>query len=200
MSSTTSVGVASPEPKQQHAHLSGSEKILGESKHLETVLAPSTNLVYNHDDEEPELHARTYFAVAAMFLLNMVQVFALQGPPTVVSIDHETNLALYLLDVAFDHRGGSSQHSCPDMGAQRPVTRPSRHRSSYFFRVRHISSPKSSPGRPCNNLFHRCCHCAWIEQHLPAYCGPDLDRNWIRNCPFGVLHPKRDITQEMEAQ
>ena len=38
------------------------------------------NLVYE-DDEEPELHAQTYFAVGAMFLLNLVQVFGLLGPP-----------------------------------------------------------------------------------------------------------------------
>jgi hypothetical protein len=36
------------------------------------------------EDEEPELHAQTYFALAAMFLLNLVQVFGLLGPPTVV--------------------------------------------------------------------------------------------------------------------
>jgi hypothetical protein len=41
------------------------------------------NLVYE-EDEEPELHAQTYFALAAMFLLNLVQVFGLLGPPTVV--------------------------------------------------------------------------------------------------------------------
>jgi hypothetical protein len=33
---------------------------------------------------EPELHARTYIALAAMILLNFVQILALQGPPTVV--------------------------------------------------------------------------------------------------------------------
>jgi hypothetical protein len=42
-------------------------------------------LVYDDVDEEPELHARTYLALLAMFLLNMVQVVALQGPPAVVS-------------------------------------------------------------------------------------------------------------------
>lgn len=41
------------------------------------------NLFYE-EDEEPELHAQTYFALAAMFLLNLVQVFGLLGPPTVV--------------------------------------------------------------------------------------------------------------------
>lgn len=36
------------------------------------------------EDVEPELHARTYIALAAMILLNYVQVLALQGPPAVV--------------------------------------------------------------------------------------------------------------------
>ena len=43
------------------------------------------NLIYENDEEEPELHARTYVAFGAMFLLNLVQVFALQGPPAVVT-------------------------------------------------------------------------------------------------------------------
>ena len=42
------------------------------------------NLVYENAEEEPELHARTYLALAAMFFLNLVQVLALQGPPAVV--------------------------------------------------------------------------------------------------------------------
>ncbi|KAI7089809.1 hypothetical protein KC340_g13036 [Hortaea werneckii] len=43
------------------------------------------DLVYDNADEEPELHFRTYIAIAAMFLLNLTQVFALQGPPVVLS-------------------------------------------------------------------------------------------------------------------
>ncbi|RMY22968.1 hypothetical protein D0867_02359 [Hortaea werneckii] len=43
------------------------------------------DLVYDNADEEPELHLRTYVAIAAMFLLNLTQVFALQGPPVVLS-------------------------------------------------------------------------------------------------------------------
>lgn len=37
-------------------------------------------------EQEPEFHIRTWFAVAAMFLLNLVQVFALTGPPVVVRV------------------------------------------------------------------------------------------------------------------
>lgn len=36
--------------------------------------------------EEHMLHASTYLALAAMFLLNLVQVFGLMGPPAAVSL------------------------------------------------------------------------------------------------------------------
>ena len=51
------------------------------------------NLVYDDVEEEPEIHMRTYVALASMFLLNLVQVFALQGPPAVVSL-HEIAMNL----------------------------------------------------------------------------------------------------------
>ncbi|OAQ58550.1 siderophore iron transporter [Pochonia chlamydosporia 170] len=70
---------------QQQTQVSPSEKTLEDSEHLEMTANETSNLAYSQDDEEPELHARTYFAVAAMFVLNMVQVLALQGPPTVLS-------------------------------------------------------------------------------------------------------------------
>ena len=60
------------------------EKDSSEAQHLEQIVTSEDNLVYDDVDEEPELHARTYIALAAMFLLNLVQVFALQGPPAVV--------------------------------------------------------------------------------------------------------------------
>lgn len=77
------------EPVQQ-AHSSPSEKSIGVA-HAEFAPASTANLVYSQDDEEPEIHVRTYVAVAAMFLLNMIQVFALQGPPAVVCSDCETD-------------------------------------------------------------------------------------------------------------
>lgn len=46
--------------------------------------AETVDLVYDNVDEEPELHARTYVAVGAIFILYLVQVLALQGPPAVV--------------------------------------------------------------------------------------------------------------------
>lgn len=50
-----------------------------------TTSVPSGNLVYDVDDEEPVIHIRTYIALLSMFLMNFVQTFALQGPPSVVS-------------------------------------------------------------------------------------------------------------------
>lgn len=60
------------------------EKNSDEDQQLEHVTTSDGNLVYNDDEEEPEIHVRTWIALAAMFLLNMVQVVALQGPPAVV--------------------------------------------------------------------------------------------------------------------
>ena len=54
------------------------------SLHLEEVDV-KPNLVYDIVDEEPDIHMRTWIALAAMLLLNLAQVFAVQGPPAVVS-------------------------------------------------------------------------------------------------------------------
>jgi hypothetical protein len=90
-SQTAAGGNATPELVQPHppAH----EKTLEGAKHVERVLGSSSNLnlVYDGNDEEPELHARTYFALSAMFLLNLVQVLALQGPPATVCTDRGVN-------------------------------------------------------------------------------------------------------------
>ena len=60
------------------------EKGALETNHLENPINSAHDLAYDDVDNEPELHARTYIALMAMFLLNMVQLFALQGPPAVV--------------------------------------------------------------------------------------------------------------------
>ena len=79
-----------------HAHTPPvNEKNTEELKHLEHTTTSPGNLVYDDNEEEPELHARTYFALLAMFFLNLVQVFALQGPPAVVG--HNEN-CLCVLD------------------------------------------------------------------------------------------------------
>ena len=67
-----------------HAISPHNEKTLTEEKHVEEDVTSEPNLVYDDVDEEPELHARTYLALGAMFLFFFVDVFALQGPPAVV--------------------------------------------------------------------------------------------------------------------
>jgi hypothetical protein len=43
------------------------------------------NLMYADDDQEPEIHLRTWIAVLAMCVLGYVQLVALTGPSTIVS-------------------------------------------------------------------------------------------------------------------
>ena len=64
------------------------EDFAAQEKHLEVACDKPTdqNLVYNDDEEEPEIHMRTWIALAALWMLNYVQVVALQGPPAVVRI------------------------------------------------------------------------------------------------------------------
>lgn len=84
-SDAASEKIANSEPGKIRSLLS--EKSPVEEQHLEHVATSSVNLEYNDDEEEPEIHARTYVALAAMFILNLVQVIALQGPPAVVRFD-----------------------------------------------------------------------------------------------------------------
>lgn len=52
-----------------------------------TATPPSeVNLAYSEEDVEPEIHLRTYLALFALFLLNVVQVVGLTGPPSMVSL------------------------------------------------------------------------------------------------------------------
>lgn len=132
--------------------------------HLETLETLDTehNLVYNDVDEEPEIHARTWIALAAMFLLNLVQVVALQGPPAVVS-----NLSLlYLVQKAdrgrysaFLYWKGPQQQRSADLGTQFALTRPSSPWPRYFLRLRYFPSPKTYPCWVVDYLAYRCSHC-----------------------------------------
>lgn len=68
-------------PEKNREVVTGEARGASEIEHVEDTKGSLVeNLVYE-DDQQPELHARTYFALAAMFLLNLVQVFGLMGPP-----------------------------------------------------------------------------------------------------------------------
>ncbi|KIX93008.1 uncharacterized protein Z520_11281 [Fonsecaea multimorphosa CBS 102226] len=52
------------------------------SEHVETT---DGNLYYENDEEEPELHARTYLAVFSVIVFTIAGLLALQGPPAVLT-------------------------------------------------------------------------------------------------------------------
>lgn len=53
--------------------------------HLENIdTNDNLNIHYDEVDEEPELHMRTYIAIAAVCVMNLVQTIAVQGPPAAV--------------------------------------------------------------------------------------------------------------------
>ncbi len=76
-----------PETKQSPKERALRDEKSSVSRHeLERVALDDVgNVVYDIAEVEPEIHLRTYLAVASMILINFVQVFTLQGPPTVVS-------------------------------------------------------------------------------------------------------------------
>ena len=79
--------------KERVSEALGTTSSLAEAQHVEKPVTEG-NIVYDDVEEEPELHMRTYIALASMFLLNLVQVFALQGPPAVVRSFSTTDSAL----------------------------------------------------------------------------------------------------------
>ncbi|KAJ9602510.1 hypothetical protein H2200_013053 [Cladophialophora chaetospira] len=76
------------DPAERVYPLAGLSKdgVRSEGEHVEAVSEPASNLSYDEDEVKPELHARTFLALAAMWLLNLVQLFAIQGPPAVTWI------------------------------------------------------------------------------------------------------------------
>lgn len=110
-----------------------------------TTSPPSGNLVYDHDDEEPEIHLRTWIAMASMFMMNFVQVFALQGPPSVVrKLPFSVTTTRLTLNPALVHRCLSQQPSSANLGPQLPRAHASRHRPALFLRVRYVSSAQTA--------------------------------------------------------
>jgi hypothetical protein len=61
------------------------KELAEEAIHDEGQVAIDNNVGQIADIEEPQLHLKTYIAIAAMMLMNIAQLMSLQGPPTVVS-------------------------------------------------------------------------------------------------------------------
>jgi len=73
-------------PESAIASVGGDEKEDSRAEELEQTF--DSNVVYDLAELEPEVHLRTYLAVASMIVINFVQVLALQGPPTAVRVAH----------------------------------------------------------------------------------------------------------------
>jgi hypothetical protein len=75
---------AKDDTSEQKHELDASEELVTGSLAVEK----NTNdeiLVYDNVEEVPELHMRTWIAMASMLLLKFAELLALQGPPAVVS-------------------------------------------------------------------------------------------------------------------
>lgn len=60
-------------------------KVPSIEKHLERVDIDNQDFVYDDAEHEPELHFRTWIALASMFLYNYVIIITLLSPAAVVS-------------------------------------------------------------------------------------------------------------------
>ncbi len=88
ISEETDIEVRPARPDQEPSY-GDKDGITTTANHLEnadTAPGNSGNLVYAHEDEEPEIHIRTWIAYASMVILIFVQSLSLQAPPSVVSI------------------------------------------------------------------------------------------------------------------
>ena len=69
-----------------------------EKKYLENVTTNGTNddlnFHYEEVDEEPKLHMRTWIAIAAVCVMNLVQTIAVQGPPAVVRAQNSGTMVI----------------------------------------------------------------------------------------------------------
>jgi hypothetical protein len=105
------------------------------------------DLVYEGVDEEPEFTARTWIALASLFVLNLVQVIALTGPPAIVSKGHasQTRNSLTFPRAAVLYRSRPAEPRCSDLGPKCAVPRTGRRWARNRIRLGHLSSSQDLP-------------------------------------------------------
>lgn len=140
------------------------ENYVSEKNHLEQLASPSDNLVYDNVEEEPELTARTWIALGAMFLLNLVQVLALQGPPAVVSDIKPSREGRLHSDHCF-HKAllywiGLCQLSSLDLGAKLTLARSGSLIATALLHFGHIPSSQEFTRWHFHHILHRSGNCS----------------------------------------
>lgn len=148
------------------------------------------NLTYDEDELEPELHFRTWLAIAAMFTLNLVQVFALLGPPAVVSsVSSYLDLTRPMVlteDVAVVHRCQPQQHSGPELDPQLALPGSGCAGARYLVCLRHLPSSQDFAGCIFLDLTRGFSDCSGIAQHLQTDCRSNSHWRWLRVCSLGI--------------
>ena len=159
----------------------------------------------NEDDiveEEPALHWRTYTAFLGMVLLNFVQVYALTGPPQIVSESalpaFWLNRHLQLAYIGTNLNGTAAQNWVPNsLSLVQAVLGPALvHYCAFILliaavtnvrlaviRFGHISGPQNSSGISLHCLFHRCSYCPRVYNYLSPYWRAGYDRFWVCRRP-----------------
>jgi hypothetical protein len=149
--------------------------------------AISSNFEYDDDENEPELHARTYVALLAMFLLNMVQVLALQGPPAVVRGCRHQIWNTILTIVADIYRTRSQRCGPGDVDSELPFVGSGCSRPCHLLRLGYVSSAQVYSSHLLNHIFHRRSNCARRKRNWPSHRGPNPNWFWIRHCTSRIL-------------
>lgn len=106
------------------------------------------NLAYEGGDTAPELHWRTYVALASMCLLQFVMLFALLGPPVAVSIvatlkRDQTNDAVQ----AFLHQCCRQRYNSAELDPEHPYALASSNGPAHCIRIRPVSGKEMDPDR-----------------------------------------------------
>lgn len=165
----------------------GDAKTFDSEKHLEHVDIVQGDLVYDDAEHEPELHMRTWIALAAMCLFNYNVIFALLSPPAVASDPQsDLNIAVLTLFADFIYRDKPRRHDYPNMGAERTHTAPGDPGPPILLDIGCFPGPQGAYYLYDRNLFYWFRHCTWLTEHIPAHRRPDPDIVWIVDRSFGL--------------
>jgi hypothetical protein len=119
------------------------------------------------DDEVPELHIKTWLALAAMGVIQYTSLLALVSPSAAAG---QHRLCI------------SSRFEVAILGDQRGAAGPSRTGAFLLLHLRRVPSPQECYDRPDRPRLHRCSDCTRIARHLQAHWCLCTDRLWACGC------------------